>query len=89
MTLTLGQAVRLIREHATESQVTFARAIGVTNVYLSYVENDRSYPSARVVKEVQRVYGYDPHLLVALARETQGQLRPLASHRALLTGDAS
>lgn len=88
MTLTLGRAILLIREQAGETQAAFARALGITQVHVSNLENDKGLPSVPLLAQVRDLYGFCPMLLVALAAlergETDRGLETITAHRALL-----
>lgn len=65
--MTIGEAVRLIREKAGETVWEMAGILGVEGDYLSLVEGGGYDPNAHLPDSVRRYYGYDPRALVAAA----------------------
>lgn len=90
-TMTLGQAIRLIREHATESPETFGEALWLTEAQLLALEEGTLRVSrtrlAAILEVIRTCYGYDPELLLALDLVERGPrkgLNHLTAHRAIL-----
>lgn len=88
MALTLGQAVRKIRENAGELQGYTADVLGITNVYLCQIETGRAVPSEKILELIRGLYGFCPRLLVALSTIEEGvtdkRLATVTAHRELL-----
>jgi transcriptional regulator with XRE-family HTH domain len=65
--LTLGKAIRSIREGEEESQVDFAKRLGIAKQYLCDLEHDRKIVSAKKAKKFAETLGYSPEHFIALA----------------------
>jgi hypothetical protein len=65
--LTLGTAIRSIRQSEGESQIDFARRLGVSKQYLCDLEHNRKIVSAKKAKQFADDLGYSPEQFIALA----------------------
>lgn len=59
----LGPRARRIRESSGLSQRAAAVALGITNVHLCNIEQDRSLPSVRLLLKYRELWGTDPFTL--------------------------
>jgi transcriptional regulator with XRE-family HTH domain len=78
--MTIGEAVRLVRERAGHTQREMGAALGITHVHVCYVERGRSEPSLALLRLFREVYGYDPAALAFLSTADAATLR---EHRRL------
>lgn len=65
--MSLGKAIRAIRQGEEESQINFARNLGISKQYLCDLEHDRKIVSAKKAKEFAEILGYSPEHFIALA----------------------
>jgi transcriptional regulator with XRE-family HTH domain len=65
--LTLGKTIRAIRQGEEESQVDFARRLGVSKQYLCDLERERKIVSAKKAREFADALGYSAEQFIALA----------------------
>lgn len=65
--LTLGMAMRAIRFCDEESQVEFAKKLGVSTQYLCDLEHNRKMVSPKKAKKFAEILGYSPEQFIALA----------------------
>ncbi len=65
--LTLGRAIRSIRQGEEESQIDFAKRLGVSKQYLCDLEHDRKIVSAKKAKQFANILGYPVEQFIALA----------------------
>ena len=65
--LTLGMAIRSIRQCEEESQVIFAKKIGVSTQFLCDLEHNRRIVSPKKAKEFAEKLGYSPQQFITLA----------------------
>lgn len=65
--LTLGEAIRAIRQCDEIKQIDFAKKLGVTKSYLSDLENDRKEVSPKKAAEFARILGDSEKQFVRLA----------------------
>lgn len=65
--LTLGGSIRSIRQGEGESQIDFAKKLGVSKQYLCDLEHDRKIVSAKKAKEFAIILGYPVEQFIALA----------------------
>jgi len=65
--LTLGKAIRSIREGEEERQIDFAKRLGVSKQYLCDLEHNRKIVSAKKAKEFADILGYSAEQFIALA----------------------
>lgn len=85
-TLHIGKIAREIREGLHLTQHEMASAIGVTNVHISNIENDKSFPSQQIIDRYREQSGVDIYVLAwclhgdieKLPQEIQGAARRLA-----------
>lgn len=65
--LTLGKAIRSIRQGEGTSQVEFAKQLGVSKQFLCDLEHDRKIVSAKKAKQFAENLGYSTEQFIALA----------------------
>jgi transcriptional regulator with XRE-family HTH domain len=65
--LTLGSAIRRLRQASGFSQKEFAERLAVTAPYLSRVEAGRKEPSVQLLKKIAHELEIPPGLLLAVA----------------------
>lgn len=65
--LTLGKAIRSIRQGEDESQIDFAKRLGVSKQYLCDLEHNRKIVSAKKAKQFADTLGYSAEQFIALA----------------------
>lgn len=65
--LSLGQALRAIRQAEAISQTAFAKTLGVSVQYLCDLEHDRKLVSPKKAQFFAKTLGYPPEQFVALA----------------------
>jgi transcriptional regulator with XRE-family HTH domain len=65
--LTLGKAIRSIRQGEEDSQIDFAKRLGVSKQYLCDLERGRKIVSAKKAKQFAEILGYSPEQFIALA----------------------
>ena len=69
--LSLGEAVRRMREITGLSQKAYAeRIVGISTRILAEIELDRGNPTAETLEKIGRPFGYT----VGFVRKTRGQL---------------
>lgn len=73
--MTLGEFIKKYREEHDMSQRTFAKCSGLTNTYISHLENDRNskgsspVPSIETYRAVAKVAGITVDELVAIVED--------------------
>lgn len=65
--MSLGKAIRAIRQGEEVSQINFAQRLGVSKQYLCDLEHDRKIVSAKKAKQFAEILGYSPEHFIALA----------------------
>lgn len=65
--LTLGRAIRSIRQGKGESQIDFAKKLGVSKQYLCDLEHNRKIVSAKKAKQFATILGYPVEQFIVLA----------------------
>lgn len=65
--MSLGKAIRAIRLGEEESQIDFAKRLGISKQYLCDLEHDRKIVSAKKAKQFSEILGYSPEHFIALA----------------------
>lgn len=65
--MSLGKAIRAIRQGEEASQIDFAQRLSVSKQYLCDLEHDRKVVSARKAKQFAEILGYSPEQFIALA----------------------
>lgn len=65
--LTVGRAVRLIREHAGADQAAFAARLGVGRGWVSHVEGGRFSLTDSMADRIREAYGFCPRAMVVLS----------------------
>lgn len=65
--LTLGKAIRSIRDSEGTSQVNFAKQLGVSKQFLCDLEHDKKIVSAKKAKQFAENLGYSSEQFIALA----------------------
>lgn len=68
--LTLGSAIKKLRQSGGISQKDLAREIGVTPSYLSHVEAGRREPSIQMLREISEHLDVPPGLFLAVVLQT-------------------
>jgi transcriptional regulator with XRE-family HTH domain len=70
----VGALARKVREALGLTQEAMAEALGVTNVHISKVENDKSFPSQQLISRYREKFGVD---LYVYAWCQQGEIEHL------------
>lgn len=65
--MSLGKAIRAIRQGEGESQIDFAKRLDVSKQYLCDLEHDRKIVSAKKAKQFATILGYPIEQFIALA----------------------
>jgi transcriptional regulator with XRE-family HTH domain len=65
--LTLGKAIRSIRQGEGKSQIDFAKKLGVSKQYLCDLEHGRKIVSAKKAKHFADILGYSAEHFIALS----------------------
>lgn len=65
--LTLGKAIRSIRQGEGVSQIDFAKKLSVSKQYLCDLEHNRKVISAKKAKQFADILGYSAEQFIALA----------------------
>ncbi len=65
--MTLGKAIRSIRQSESESQILFAKRLGVSKQYLCDLEHNRKIVSAKKAKHFAEILEYSAEQFIALA----------------------
>lgn len=65
--MTLGKAIRAIRQSEEESQILFAKRLGVSKQYLCDLEHNRKIVSAKKAKQFAEILEYSAEQFIALA----------------------
>nr|HAT8714956.1 helix-turn-helix domain-containing protein [Legionella jordanis] len=65
--MSLGKAIRAIRQSENENQINFAQRLGVSKQYLCDLEHDRKIVSPKKAKQFAETLGYSPEHFIALA----------------------
>lgn len=65
--MSLGMAIRSIRQAEEETQVDFAKRLGVSKQYLCDLEHNRKIVSAKKAKEFAEILGYSSEHFISLA----------------------
>jgi transcriptional regulator with XRE-family HTH domain len=61
--LPLGKTARRVRESKRLTQKATAEALGITQVHLSNIENNRATPSPALLDRYQKLWGVDLYIL--------------------------
>jgi transcriptional regulator with XRE-family HTH domain len=76
--LNLGETARELRERCGISQVVAAKRLGITQVHLSNIENDKARPSPDLLAKYRIVFGVDLYVYAFCTRGDLGGLpKPL------------
>jgi transcriptional regulator with XRE-family HTH domain len=59
----LGKTARYLRERKGMTQVAAAHALGITQVHLSNVENNKAVPSPKLLERYRELWGVDLYIL--------------------------
>jgi transcriptional regulator with XRE-family HTH domain len=59
----LGKTIRFLREQYGKSQIEAAKLLGISNVHLSNLENNKAYPSPDVAAKITSIWGVDLYVL--------------------------
>lgn len=95
LTMTLGAAIKLIRETEGQSAEVMAEYLQITPRLLKAIESGRRQPPGGLLAEVVNLYGWDPSVLWAMSilhrcEHGPGRLSfTLTQHRMLLDIDPS
>ena len=54
---TLGRKIQKLRKQAGFSQEEFAHKLGISRVYMGYIEQGRESPSLRLLMKIARRFG--------------------------------
>src|SRR5437763_990082 len=74
--INVGNIIRRLRETLGLTQQEMADALGITNVHLSNIENDKSFPSQQLIDRCRDKFGVD---LYVYAWCRQGDVEKLPS----------
>jgi len=72
--LNLGETARELRERAGLSQVDAAKRLGVTQVHVSNIENNKSRPSPELAAKYLGVFGVDLYVYAFCTRGELGRM---------------
>ncbi len=64
MTVNIGKGIKFVRTAAGERQGAMAQALGISQNYLSLLENNRAEPSVALIRKVSKVYGVPASFLL-------------------------
>jgi len=59
----VGNTAREIRDSLGLTQHEMAEALGITNVHVSNIENDKSFPSQQLIDRYREKFGIDLYVL--------------------------
>jgi transcriptional regulator with XRE-family HTH domain len=59
----VGKTARHVRESLGLTQQELADRLGITNVHLSHVENNKAYPSPALLERFQELFGIDLYVV--------------------------
>ena len=59
----VGNTAREMRESLGLTQQEMAATLGVTNVHISNIENDKSFPSQQLIERYREKFGIDLYVL--------------------------
>lgn len=65
--MTLGKAIKSIRQAEDESQILFAKRLGISKQYLCDLEHNRKIVSPKKAKQFAEILQYSPEQFIALA----------------------
>jgi transcriptional regulator with XRE-family HTH domain len=72
--LNLGETARELRERCGLTQVAAAKRLGVTQVHLSNLENDKARPSPELLARYRDEFGVDLYVYAFCTRGDSGKL---------------
>jgi len=72
--ISLGETARELRERCGYSQVKAASRLGITQVHLSNIENDKVRPSHDLLTEYRAVFGVDLYVYAFCTRGESNRL---------------
>jgi len=83
----LGKTAKYLRERKGLTQKAAAEALGITQVHLSNIENNKSVPSPKLLDRYRELWGVDLYILAwclhgdlsRLPKAVRGPMRELAS----------
>jgi transcriptional regulator with XRE-family HTH domain len=83
----LGKTAKYLRERKGLSQKATADALGITQVHLSNIENNKSVPSPNLLRRYRDLWGVDLYILAwclhgdpqQLPESVRGPMRELAA----------
>jgi len=61
--INVGRTIRQLRESLSFTQQEMADALGITNVHLSHIENDKSFPSQDLIHRFGVRFEVDLYIL--------------------------
>ena len=73
MPVSLGRALKHLRQHTGASQRDAAKAIGISYVHLNRLENDKDWPSRKCWEKLEEFYGVDLYVVALGLRHEGGQ----------------
>jgi transcriptional regulator with XRE-family HTH domain len=59
----VGKTARQLRESLGLTQVEMADKLGITNIYISKIENEHSFPSPQIIERYRIKFGIDLYVL--------------------------
>lgn len=59
----LGKTAKYVRESKGLTQTEAARQLGITNVHLSNIENNKASPSLELIEKFRKVWNVDLYVL--------------------------
>lgn len=78
MAILLGQTARELRGRLGMTQREAADALGITDVYLSNIENDKAAPSKSLIARYRELWGIDLYVLAWCSQHNSTELpKPL------------
>ena len=63
--MSVGKTIKELRKEKDLTQKELAYAVGITNVYLSMIENSIKTPSLKLLAKLSEVFGVPLQLLLA------------------------
>jgi transcriptional regulator with XRE-family HTH domain len=69
----VGKTVREFRESLRLTQYEMASELGITNVHLSNIENDKSFPSQDLIERFRARFEVDLYILAWCRSEESGK----------------
>lgn len=63
--MTLGQAIRRIRENSNQTLREMGAALGVSHVHVCNLESGKVEPSLKLLMQFRTYYNQDPYIMAA------------------------